>query len=1622
MAPGGSDLRSRGTSRSGATVLCIVLFCLAFASFAQAAPVHPFLEDRVIGELDRACGVAVGPEGDVYVSSAGDSEIKVLDPEHKELTSIANANEPCGLAVDSEGRLYVSEAATENVVRYTPDNYPFVGTPVYGAAEPIDTSGEARGIAVDPFEDRLYVAKGTRIDTYNAESTLGINEVQRVFVNGSVTGGTYTLTFKGETASPIAGETTAPIKFDASAGEVEAALVGLAVIAPGDVSVQDIEGFSEPVWGITFTGAYASKDIEELEFDGSGLIGGGGAAFTSVKSFDGHIGEGELTEATGVAPYTYDGGGLSPDRYLFIADPDSTNPDKVRIFGGQDIRELKPRTTLEGVDHDADPETPEQKFGFGAKGAYLAADQGSCPPTENACAAGHFFLYDEASKVVDEFEATGEFLLQVPSPEAPFAFSDAEPTAIAVDRSGGEGDGTLYVTTGAGAGAKALAFGPLVLPRRTPLPELSFKLEGACGAAVDAHGNRYVAAEKTIQVFPPTGNTALATISDPGGPCDLAVDSACNVWVFDQGAGSATDDKVVFFKPSACPPVEGTTYGAPTTCATAGPPFFPILENLSSIGLDPGDDHVFVSRAPHTIELDSADNGCGVVDPDFGSGGLDLAVCGANGTVYATTTIGNVVVLDEDGTEVLARIDGSGSLAGSFSGLNRASIAVDQSNCHLLLFEPTRKVIEEYEASGAFVAQFSPEFGEFESALRRSGLAIDNGSNSPNKGNLYLAYDDPALANPYDLAAFGPLSYGEPPVAVTTTASNLGEGAATLNGTLNPRGFEVEECRFEYITDAAYQANIAAEEPPFQGATPALCAESAEEIGKGTGTIAVHADVTGLDPDGRYRFRVVAVNEYGESTGKAVLFGPPLISAKAALPAYTEATLRAAVDPSGLETECRFQYGASTEYGSETGGQTVAGDAPPTLIQAPIFKLTEDTLYHFRAVCENEAKEVAGPDGTFETLLREPSPACPNAAFRTGRSAALPDCRAYELVTPADTRGASPFAVTAPSGATQFNNWLVNPGGGSVAYFINGTSLPGFEGNGRLDGYRAARAPGAHPEAGWGTELTAPSYLQAGGSQPGQLGVAADQRYWFWQLSPSEVLQGTLEGSYLRTPSGLANPACNEEGESPPADFELVGCGSLGTDPGATGRFLSAGGAHVVFSSEAGLEAAAPEGTSAIYDREAGQASAEVVSLKPGGEPFASGEDADYLGATEDGQAIAFEVAGTLYVRRGNEETIEVTSSPHSFAGLSGDAGRVFYADKASADFNPGALFAFDLDTQTATPIAEDSRFVNVSADGSAAYLTSKEVLDEAEQGTEGEDNLYLWDGSAISFIAILDPADLSSGFAPGLNRWTGAIAGGNGTTGRADDPSRSSPDGEALLFESEADLTSFESEGHVQIYRYHATEESLTCVSCAPGGAPPGADAALQSPTGIAPTAATTLIPNVTEDGTAVLFESEDQLLPEDANSVRDVYEWKAFGAGTAGDCDSEAGCLALISSGQGEGQSFLYGMTPSGTDVFFTTTERLHGTDILGSPSIYDARIEGGIPDPPKREECQGDACQGQGTPPPALPAPASTGSLAAQAKPRPGCPKGKRRVKAKNGKVRCVKKHPRKRRGAGKRRAAR
>jgi hypothetical protein len=142
------------------------------------------------------------------------------------------------------------------------------------------------------------------------------------------------------------------------------------------------------------------------------------------------------------------------------------------------------------------------------------------------------------------------------------------------------------------------------------------------------------------------------------------------------------------------------------------------------------------------------------------------------------------------------------------------------------------------------------------------------------------------------------------------------------------------------------------------------------------------------------------------------------------------------------------------------------------------------------------------------------------------------------------------------------------------------------------------------------------------------------------------------------------------------------------------------------------------------------------------------------------------------------------------------------------------------------------------------------------------------------------------------------------------------------------------------------------------------------------------------------VFFESKSRLVAGDVNDQYDVYEWRD-------------GRLSLVSTGTGDQGAYYVGNGASGRDVFIETTARLTWQDTDGVMDVYDARVGGGIPEPPPGTPCV--ALAGQCQPPPSS-APAA--SLAATngfaGSPNQPTPKPKKNPRAKQGKKKHHKKH--------------
>jgi hypothetical protein len=732
--------------------------------------------------------------------------------------------------------------------------------------------------------------------------------------------------------------------------------------------------------------------------------------------------------------------------------------------------------------------------------------------------------------------------------------------------------------------------------------------------------------------------------------------------------------------------------------------------------------------------------------------------------------------------------------------------------------------------------------------------------------------------------------------------------------------------------------------------------------------------------------------------------GPPIVESTSVDGiTETEATLHATINPDGLATTYRLEYVSQKQFeASGFAEATLAGEgtlpkgAEGVAVSAPATELQPGTKYRFRVFARNEnAKEEEGKDekeGTFETFPAEVQPpACENETFRIGLSALLPDCRAYELVTPGDTNGRPPSGVGFTG--VYFQTLEASPDGNRASFLIEGGLIPGNEGAGAFNGDLYLATRGAE---GWTSEVTGPSGKEVVGPNPGS--VSPDQTYSFWKNAHTEAI-------YIRYPDGHS---------------ELVGRGSLGEDPLVQAKLITENGGHIIFVTEAGhaipLEPnAPPTKTAAVYDRSA-EGPTHVVSLLPGDISPGAGEDAAFRGASEDGEGIAFEIGKTLYVRLNSAETLEVASGV-TFAGISKEGKRVFY-------LQGGNLFAFDTETEAKIPFSTsgDITLVNVAEDGTRAYFVSSSVLtgepnpngEVAKAGKEGEQNLYFSEEGQISFVGRVTKRDVEGEKRPILGQISGLGLWLDGFQFRAPDidPSRATPSGLILLFESRANLTGFDSNGFAQVYRYDSAQNRLDCLSCSPTGTPPTHDASLQSfaegQPSLIPASHHAKIPNQSPDGARAIFQTAEPLVVGDTDELLDVYEWEEEGVGS---CETKGGCVYLISGAHSSSPDFLFAMSSSGNDVFFRTTDLLLPRDKETTLSIYDARVEGGFPEPEPKSECEGEGCH------PPNPAPSlregTTSAVGPNGNPEEPkhCPKGKHKHHGK-----CVKNHKKHHRGTG------
>jgi hypothetical protein len=188
------------------------------------------------------------------------------------------------------------------------------------------------------------------------------------------------------------------------------------------------------------------------------------------------------------------------------------------------------------------------------------------------------------------------------------------------------------------------------------------------------------------------------------------------------------------------------------------------------------------------------------------------------------------------------------------------------------------------------------------------------------------------------------------------------------------------------------------------------------------------------------------------------------------------ATLNAEIDPHGAGTTYRIEYGTTTAYGESVpaGEASVGSGTGDVLVSQHIAGLTAGTVYHYRVLAKSEDGETVGSDQTFVFQSAVPSgQGCTNASLRTGYAVRLPDCRAYEQVTPPQLE---PYLQTVGSPGNLVGTGIRALGesagteasvGGERLLFFSPYGFPGQGGGGFF--FLASRGPD-----GWSTEDPVP--------------------------------------------------------------------------------------------------------------------------------------------------------------------------------------------------------------------------------------------------------------------------------------------------------------------------------------------------------------------------------------------------------------------------------------------------------------------------------------------------------------------------------------------------------------------
>ncbi len=1014
---------------------------------------------------------------------------------------------------------------------------------------------------------------------------------------------------------------------------------------------------------------------------------------------------------------------------------------------------------------------------------------------------------------------------------------------------------------------------------------------------------------------------------------------------------------------------------------------FDFASSPSGIAIDSSDGSVYVADAGNNrIQKFTAGGSFSLAFGSAGAGSGELngprgvAVDPSSGEVYVADTGNNRVQKFDSTGSYIGQFGSQGSDDGQFSG--PTDIAVDSTG-DVYVLEPFIRV-QRFDSAGTFEVVFAPS----ELAYSPRAMTVDPSSdhvfvnqNTPDFSSYVVVELDSSgviadthqAVSGYRLAVNSTserIYVGEyqrvfiidetnpAPEGSTSSATDITDTSATLNGTLDPNGPPGAEYYFDYSTDGSNWT-----------ATPS----SPLDGGKGNSPISVSEPVQGLEPNIEYRYRLRYRKRFSEAFQAApeqnfttAPLPPDVKTRSAGVVTDSTAILRGVVDPNNDPTTYFFEYGSTAAYGLKVPvvSTSAGGGGEPIPVAAEITGLVPNATYHYRLVAENSFGSGGGDDSAFTTL--------------TSAAAALAP-RGLELVNPPEKANQNPqFPLLMPEGDEVI--WQTLSGSPNSSSGAGGT-------------YSSERTA-----AGWKTSGLEPpiSEMIGGGDEAYQLRrISSDRSSFIFEVG------GTLVGSQSDRRIVRIDADGNQE------VLHLFPEGSISN---VTSITSSDDLEHVFINTIQPIDPNHQPGEQ-LYDF--GSGTPELVSRLPDGSVPACGLSLSNSGSfqpstdpyrfhSRDGSRVFFSSRGDscdssvdpdrLYVRNVETDTTTLISTPP----MSGPEGNSFFVranpQGTEALFTSTSnLVAEDTDTEpqlygpagkdvylwseqngldcltcvvaNADVFAQDQSFLRSvlsSVDLKRFYFISSNVLTASQPAVPGY-ALYVWHDGQIEYVGPSSPVQTN-----GLD-WSGG--------------STVTPDGGTLVYRSEVLATPdavIPSNGRctrfpgeppacANFYRFELSTRSLECITCPLPGKATGDAYSIEGvymnrmeSTGLS------------EDGQTFAFTSSAALVPDDVNGDFDVYEWHKGRNRLITDGVSEYG------SPESPGGPKIVGISADGKDIIFRLGAKLTGHEVEEAPQLYDARMGGGFAPPPvPPPACVEDSCQGPLVSPPDVAA-AGSGTL--------------------------------------------